>query len=111
MAIRILEETIVIAKRNGTRLLTEVYAKLADLYRTNGSLQQASNAYAAAIASSGQNHDMYLAPELMLTLARIKRQLHRDTEAEALFGRATDVVEGMLAHTTEFGHVKLSLQQ
>jgi len=100
-AIRILEETVLMAKNNGTRLLTDVYAKLANLYRNRGSLGQASVAYVSAIASADQNRDMYLAPDLILTLARLKRELHQDEEAEVLFRRATEVVEGMLAHTAD----------
>jgi CHAT domain-containing protein len=100
-AINILTQTIAAASHNHTRLLTEVYAKLSDLYRQRGSLHEAEKAAEAALAGAGEDKSMYLGPELLLTLARLKTTQHKDSEAEEYFDRATDVVEGMLAHTTE----------
>jgi CHAT domain-containing protein len=100
-AITVLTDTVAIAGRNRTRLLTEVYAKLTDLYRQRGSLRDAEKAAEAGLAGVGESRSMYLAPEILLTLARLKAAEHKDTEAEEYFNRATDVVEGMLAHTNE----------
>jgi tetratricopeptide (TPR) repeat protein len=100
-AINILTQTLATAGHNRTRLLTEVYAKLTDLYRQRGSLREAEKAAEAGLAGAGESKSMYLAPEILLTLARLTAAQHRDSEAEEYFNRATDVVEGMLAHTTE----------
>jgi CHAT domain-containing protein len=107
-AIRILTETLATAAHNRTRLLTEVYAKLTDLYQKRGSLREAEKAAKAGLAGAGESKSMYLAPEILLTLARLKAAEHRDSEAEQYFNRATDVVEGMLAQTTDI-HARQAL--
>jgi tetratricopeptide (TPR) repeat protein len=98
-AIQILNETVDIAKGNGTRLLTDVYSKLTNLYRERGDLRRAEESSTRAIASMGGTKDMYLAPELLLTLARLKLALGKESEGRLLLARATDVVEAMLTHT------------
>jgi hypothetical protein len=54
-----------------------------------------------AITSMGGSKDMYLAPELLLTLARLKLALGKESEGRQLLVRATDVVEAMLTHTSQ----------
>ena len=99
-AIRVLNETIEIASKNGSRLLTDVYVKLSDLYQQQGDLQNAERASARAVLMARGGKDMYLAPDLLLTQATLQIDLHRENDALDLLQRATDIVEGMLAHTT-----------
>jgi hypothetical protein len=44
---------------------------------------------------------MYLTPSILLSIARMKIALGKDAQASAVLQRAADVVEGMLAHTTD----------
>lgn len=100
-AIQILNDTVITARQNGARLLTECYTKLSNLYRERGDLQNAEKASKEAIALAGESKDMYLVPELLLTLARLRIAQHDDDGADVILNRATDIVEGMLANTVE----------
>jgi tetratricopeptide (TPR) repeat protein len=99
-AIRVLNQTIDVAKKNGSRLLTDVYSKLAGQYRENGDLIRAERACHDAVVAAGESKDMYLAPSLLLMQANLQIALHRESDAELLLQRATDIVEGMLGRTT-----------
>lgn len=100
-AIGILIHTLGGARRNHTRLLRDVYSKLSDLYRQQGELKLAEHFAESALVACQYSHDMYLAPSILLTIARMKMALEKDEQASALLQRATDVIEGMLSHTTE----------
>jgi CHAT domain-containing protein len=100
-AIEILTHTLDIAQRNHTRLLREVYSKLSDLYRQQGNLKRAEHYAESALTACQYSHDMYLAPSILLTIGRMKLALGKDDQAGALLQRATDIIEGMLSHTTE----------
>jgi tetratricopeptide (TPR) repeat protein len=100
-AIEILMSTIAIASHNRTRLLREVYSKLSDLYRQKGNLRIALRYANAALTGCQDSKDMYLVPSILLTVARLKIALHEDTEAGLILQRATDVIEGMLVHTSD----------
>jgi tetratricopeptide (TPR) repeat protein len=100
-AIKILTDTLSVAQRNHTRLLREVYSKLGDLYRQQGDLKIAERFAESALLACQYSHDMYLAPSILLTIARMKIALGKDEQASALLQRATDVIEGMLSHTTD----------
>ena len=102
-AIRVLNETIEIASKNGTRLLADVYSKLTNLYRQQGDLRNAERASAKAVLMAARGKDMYLAPDLLCTQATLQIDLHRENNALDLLQRANDIVEGMLAHTKSMG--------
>jgi MalT-like TPR region len=100
-AIKILMDTLPLAQQNHTRLVRDVYSKLSDLYRQQGDLKLADHFAESALAACQYSHDMYLAPSILLTIARMKITLGKDAQASVLLQRATDVIEGMLAHTTD----------
>ena len=100
-AINILTTAIPLAQHNHTRLVREVYSKLSDLYRQQGNLKVADHFAESALVACQYSHDMYLAPHILLNIARIKIALGRDAQANALLQRATDLIEGMLVHTTD----------
>jgi CHAT domain-containing protein len=100
-AIRILTGTIRAAERNRTRLLTDIYDKLTNLYRQTGQLGAAEHAAAEAVKASGHSKDMYLLPSRLASLAELELSFKRAREAHDLYARATDDVEGMLTQTPE----------
>lgn len=97
-AIDILNTTVSNARKNRTRLLTEVYIKLSNLYRERGDYKRAEQAAQAATVMAPGGKDMYLVPELLLTRARLNLAMQKRNEAQILLRRATDNVEGMLSH-------------
>ena len=100
-AIRILTGAVSLAERNRTRLLTDIYDKLTNLYRQTGQLGAAEHAAAQAVKASGHSKDMYLLPSRLASLAELELSFKRAREARDLYARATDDVEGMLTQTPE----------
>lgn len=100
-AIKILTDTLPLAEQNHTRLVREAYSKLSDLYRQQGNLKQADRFAESALVACQYSHDIYLVPHILLNIARIRITLGKDAQANALLQRATDLVEGMLVHTTD----------
>lgn len=100
-AVKILTDILPIAQQNHTRLLRDANSKLSDLYRQQGNLKRANRFAESALVASQYSHDMYLAPGILLSIARMKIALGKDAQASALLQRAADVIEGMLAHTTD----------
>jgi CHAT domain-containing protein len=100
-AIQILLRTVQLGKVNQGRLLADAYSKLTTLYRKIGQLKVAQIYASKAIAMTGESRDMYLAPERIIALAQLSNALHQDRKAEELYGRAIDIVEGLLAQNPE----------
>jgi CHAT domain-containing protein len=100
-AVQILTGTVSLAERNRTRLLTDIYDKLTNLYRQTGQLGAAERAATQAVKASGHSKDMYLLPSRLATLAELELSFKRARDARDLYARAPDDVEGMLTQTAE----------
>jgi len=100
-AARILKSVAGLPSARQSRLFSECEMKLADLYRQQHDLRTAEAAASAAISATGGSSDIYLAPARLRTLAAVESALGRKAKADELLQRATDIVEGFVAHAPD----------
>ena len=98
-AIRILQKTIPLARRNQTRMLADAEMKLAEIY-----CEQRKLALAERYASTASEHthltkDLFTAPARLEFTAQLQWDLGRRAQARRNIMRALEVSEGLLSQT------------
>lgn len=78
------------------RLLAESEFQLTDLYREQGDLAKAQEAVSQGIDAVREVEAPYELPHYLAVEAELKESAHHFHQADALFGQAEDLVEGML---------------
>lgn len=78
------------------RMEADAMFELAKLYRDTGDLATANARASQGLAASQRVGDRYYLPRNLTILADLKARRGRTTEANALYERAEDVIEGML---------------
>ena len=93
-----LEGAIVLARNGGfSRLLADAQSSLAELYRIRGDLPRAELMAETAAAATQSSGELYLIPGRLELLARLKVLRGKYAAADAIYSRAADFVEAMLA--------------
>ncbi len=88
-------------KYNFYRTLGQSMIDLAGLYREAGDLKGAEVSASAGVDASRRVGDRYYLPRDLTVLADLKAQRGAINEAEALYGNAEDVIDGMLVNLHE----------
>ena len=98
-AIDLFQQSIVLSEAGGfRRLLAEAQLNLSEINRKRGDFAQAEQFGNAAFQSSQSTGDIYFLPSQLSNLAQLKVHRGQFAEAEDLYARATDVVEGVMVN-------------
>ena len=93
-----LEGAIALAKTGGyKRLLADAQFYLADVYRKMGDLPRAEEIATVAADSTQSSGEIYLIPKRLQSLAQLKVSRGKYNAAAALYRKASDFVDSMLA--------------
>ncbi len=100
-AVAYLEEASNLASStSGQRLVALANYELAKLYAAAGDTPNQSRVLRSGISASRRAGDRYFLPRYLAQYADFEASQHRTAHAEALFGEATDIVNGMLMHVS-----------
>jgi tetratricopeptide (TPR) repeat protein len=98
-AIAYLEQAVETAKAGRVqRLLAEAEAQLADAHRARGDLSQALRYATAAVADTTAAGSRFTLPERLRVAAETHAALGRVADANRLYDRAADIVEGIMVN-------------
>jgi tetratricopeptide (TPR) repeat protein len=84
------------------RLVAGAMLELAKLYRDGGDTKKAEEYAAMGIQARLNIEDVYLQPSDLAVQADLKRAEGKVQEADALYARATDIIDGMLVRVPTF---------
>jgi tetratricopeptide (TPR) repeat protein len=82
------------------RLVAPAMLELAKLYRVQGDLRKAQNSAAIGVQAARRIAEVYTWPQELAVQAELKASKGEFQEADALYERATDVIEGMLVNVS-----------
>jgi CHAT domain-containing protein len=97
-AVAELKGAIALAKAGGyKRLLADAQFTLADVFREMGDLAKAEEIATAAADSTQSSGEIYLIPKRLQSLAQLKVKRGKYAAADALYSKAGDFMDAMLA--------------
>ncbi len=96
-----LERAATLGKASGlTRLLAEIYARQAELYRQDDDLGRAEDVAKMAAASTQASGDIWAVPERLKTLAEIQVGRGEYAKADRVYDRAESFIDSMIGRVS-----------